>query len=940
MRIEFRQSVFGLPCGTVERSIPLGLQKFTGSPVAGFSLVMTLMPRISFFVPWFIGVVLYALLPIAASAQRPSDRINVKDLNYPYLEHLVKVGIDSVRQRYDCSPLVNDSILFVAAGHHSDYMQDRSRLSHFEKDAPDLRTPQLRVFYFGGKQYLLVGENVLSTPVGTSIAGKKGRVFDGATYGGLAASMVNGWVNSPEHFQNIITPEFQLTGVALSYSAKDNTLYACQKFARVRYRYQLEESERLFPYSKYIPAPPRIDFSGIDRSLQEYDYEWNLRHDKPERCTRCDSITAFPPGVTLRVVNKKFVLRVENSEYVKALIQRPKDGFAVELVFYEDYACGNPAYYEKPSRRNGQCKLNGQVLEPVYRNDLYKGYKKRKVNKDLKFVSYLLQADTVPFFQRFARYKLARFSSEYFEMKLGRVPRKLNGHWNHNLVYVQRKQICHIDYFTGYCGSLFLDSAAVQLLRPPLPGPYEFVLDTLHLEFEVPFVKNEATFTQEDVAPLVASLASVDYTIDSVAIVASASVEGDSVRNLELQTTRAENLAGVFQEHQLAQIQTRMSAYTAWDHFYEQVRKSRKWRHLGKLKHAELVKRLNAGLADSLETILAEERKAAVDLYATIDLTERNLQHYLTKTFEAQVDSISRLSPRETQAIDHHLDHLNRLYGYAYRLVLEGRIDTAVLANLPLPPFAEASTALSEKIVFYAWLFPQAYARNANWQYTRNRCFQALQQNKFSGISTPFRFALAFMELYPQLKRNPNETIAQDLFYQLEGMAFFYAMDANARRNIETLNFNAHHLLLNTLYKQDPVANASMAYTSLSQLRAWYEQEKDLDEARAMQLARMAVFYQQNGWAARIVTPYRDSDTVKAFLVPLLYNHISEASAGPYYQYVLKLSHEMPPEVWCNLWLNNCQTPFQAFDHEGLRNRFCELCQEENEFLKELLGRD
>jgi hypothetical protein len=44
------------------------------------------------------------------------------------------------------------------------------------------------------------------------------------------------------------------------------------------------------------------------------------------------------------------------------------DGFAVELVVFDDYMCSNPDYYTKASRRNGQCEINGRMLKPLYRD--------------------------------------------------------------------------------------------------------------------------------------------------------------------------------------------------------------------------------------------------------------------------------------------------------------------------------------------------------------------------------------------------------------------------------------------------------------------------------------------------------------------------------------------------------------------------------------------
>src|SRR5690606_16884588 len=112
------------------------------------------------------------------------------------------------------------------------------------------------------------------------------------------------------------------------------------------------------------------------------------------------------------------------------------DAFAIEIVPFEPFAWGNPAYTQEPSRRNKQKMTSGKVLEPIYRNDLIKGFKKRKKIKGLTFVKYILQKDSATFFQRFGRYKLNKFSTNYFEIKLGKVPKNTTGWWNHNLMYI------------------------------------------------------------------------------------------------------------------------------------------------------------------------------------------------------------------------------------------------------------------------------------------------------------------------------------------------------------------------------------------------------------------------------------------------------------------------------------------------------------------------
>lgn len=401
-------------------------------------LVFYLKMKKSLFLLIFICL-FYNLL-----AQSPQDLINQNNLNEKYLEHLTKIKIDSVRQKHNCKILINDSILFVASKHHAKYMAENSILSHFENKKLETKTPQLRAEYYGAERYG-VGENVIKIPLQGSLKDKKGKIINIKTYEDLANIIVVGWINSSGHFKNMITPMYQITGVAIWKNK--TTLYACQKFAKVYYKFNFEESKTFFSYSTYQSPKPINSFEGIENKLLDIKYPHDLKHDKPEKCQTCLERMTSRPYLTLRLEGKSFILKIENSQYVKDIIRNKKDGFAVEIVEYQDYACGNPEYYTKPSRRNGQSKLNGKVLKPLYRDELFKGYKRRKKNKKIKFLKYLFNAKGVPFFKRFSQYKIDAYDSKYFEISLGRIPKDIDGYWNYNLVTIQDNQICHIQYF-------------------------------------------------------------------------------------------------------------------------------------------------------------------------------------------------------------------------------------------------------------------------------------------------------------------------------------------------------------------------------------------------------------------------------------------------------------------------------------------------------------
>ena len=82
----------------------------------------------------FYIFIIFLLLVQTGLAQSPSDPIQPGNVNIKYLEHLVKTKVDEVRAKHDCKPLVNDSILYIAAKHHANYMIENNRLSHFENE--------------------------------------------------------------------------------------------------------------------------------------------------------------------------------------------------------------------------------------------------------------------------------------------------------------------------------------------------------------------------------------------------------------------------------------------------------------------------------------------------------------------------------------------------------------------------------------------------------------------------------------------------------------------------------------------------------------------------------------------------------------------------------------------------------------------------------------
>ena len=160
-----------------------------------------------------------------------SQKIDIENFNHKYLEHLIKVGIDSLRTTRGLQPLQNDPILFKASQDHAFYMKGTNILDHDQKDDPEKKNPHKRITFYGGN-YRMTAENIALSyvylPLTSGGSRDRGKII--TDYQDLAESFVHGWDKSRGHHRNIMTPDFNITGVCVSYNPINQAVFAVQKF--------------------------------------------------------------------------------------------------------------------------------------------------------------------------------------------------------------------------------------------------------------------------------------------------------------------------------------------------------------------------------------------------------------------------------------------------------------------------------------------------------------------------------------------------------------------------------------------------------------------------------------------------------------------------------------------------------------------------------------
>ncbi len=196
-----------------------------------------------------ISIISVLLFSIAtAPAQVRDTAIDPGHFNKALLEHFIKIRIDSVRLGKSLGILQSDSLLYLAAQDQAVFLVKKPEIGHVQPGKKK-KNPMDRAHYYHA-DYHMIGENVERIFYLTSMEMRKVSkkpVFI-RTYDQAAREMVEGWVHSPPHYKNILTQEFDLTGVAVSVNSKDKSMTGVQVFGMAPEGFHPPKSHKFFPY--------------------------------------------------------------------------------------------------------------------------------------------------------------------------------------------------------------------------------------------------------------------------------------------------------------------------------------------------------------------------------------------------------------------------------------------------------------------------------------------------------------------------------------------------------------------------------------------------------------------------------------------------------------------------------------------------------------------
>lgn len=844
------------------------------------------------------------------------------------LEHAIKSGVDRVRTAHNLTCLYNDSILFVAAAHHAGYLKKKKRLSHTEREFPAKVSPQLRADYFGAINYF-VGENVAFTYFGQDVKDKKGKVKSGRTYEEVANLIVTGWVNSPGHYQNIITPDYQITGLAISVDLTTRRVYAVQKFARVAFQFEFTEDTQLFPYSDAnYPQPEPVVVAPPKRKRKA---KYWLKPYAPEPCATCEASSNFLQGLSkLEYKGSRVYLVIENADMMRAMLKDRNDGLLLETVDYEPSVCANPNFTSSDTDRQKRIQKQGKPHKVFWEKDLRKGYKRGKRIKFKDKLANIKVEKNQNLWWKMVYLLQKRYEGGYFKLRIGDLKDGTGFYAEPNVLIIDNGQVCNVWRYTNYEGKDYFPADSFEYL------PIELRTSKLnpqraHYLYQHYFKPNQTNISTPELDAILDTLNQENCVADSIFIKARSSVEGNARANEKLQLQRANSILDYFQSLQQLQISKEVVTQNSWKMFREQLQRDTNLRHYADWSNTALSAQLrDNAFIDSVYSYLSQQRYALVHIYAIEDTTASGLQTFLEDRLDFFLKEIEKIPPNAS--------------------AIQPYLDSALYVQQRLFPIKPASFASKFHNAPPDLQFKLALFLLQDWHLKERSYddFNAFQQLASLLILDKTSLNLASfhqwvdheerINFFTAYSKMPLEKTAATVSFEL--MHRLLRMEQRAAPEEYQVYLTRLRLRFNflkaTRSRNDPLEHAA----ALMGIFNYYADRPNLPDTTAIAVCKYFILHEESGLGYSLLDRWlqtQHSDSVLVLHTQLGYHYNGFQPKETYIDYLIGLRDKLPNDAWCGVFLGKYNLSFQLFDSPRLRSIFCEQCAEREAWFLERL---
>ncbi len=884
---------------------------------------------------FIIGLIGF-ILPFTGKGQ---SLLNSNKVDKQLLEHHIKSLVDSVRVAHELLPLSNDKILYQAADFHAKYLQPKKDIGHYETDAK-MKTPQDRVNHFGGTEYL-AGENVLRY-------GLKG------SYEATAREMVEGWVNSPGHYANIIEPRYVATGLAVRKHPKTGFYIAVQVFATIPYQYEFKEDAELFPYSK----TPLISLAKplfINNSVYKNGHEKIVHHLKKydrERSHRCKKCVMIPDSDIRPEIRGALVyFKSKQAKYIKQIFKSRRDGIVAEYVNFEPYHCDNPNYGTYPSRRNDNSSTNGYLTKPVYRHQILKDLRrqKREFRKERHGKIKLLRKQkkfSEEAQEQFDDWKEEKFDPHFTEALIDTFPILGVDYISVNFLVIHNRKIHYPLHFTGYCGN------------PGLEHQEKYVLDVFELSSEIKaqeehhqfsfknyYARGETEINDSIFQNIEDSLKG--WNIEYIQIKSFSSVEGSDSLNQKYHTLRAKAVVDGLNEYYDRKPSLSVDAAENWEMFYQQL-KSARTKSLRKMNKAEIKKKLtNEKYINYWNPLLDQQRYSEITIFVDRISKLDTLDFVLNDLAKAGMYNLNDFSNNKQEKVKNGITS-NGALSKKDKSKTRGKKGTESSET-----DKQKSKLLKEKNkVYHQYLKLKHPNEFLKIRYPGTSQYEVLAYDqlnyKLSHLDT--NKVKEITELVEAFKRHDRVYKSNIAFLNREILKvnYLHKKGIKGRYNPKVLK-RISDLCYSGAYTKKAQSLKCMYYLTyiphmdfnrnydevndgFDYLLSYYLKHPELydETVEVIDIVDFFLFYELEESAMQILNRYLQKGRFNKYLytqfLKIAFIHPTHKKNRDFIELLLDARANLTDQEWCDLFVGSCNVDFQIFDDPELRSMYCETC--------------
>lgn len=557
-----------------------------------------------------------------------------------------------------------------------------------------------------------------------------------------------------------------------------------------------------------------------------------------------------------------------DQQWFNNLFRNAEDGIALEIVDKQRYSCNEVSISKQ--------QIRGELQKPVYTKQLKSTLKKIDDNK--------------------------------FRVLVGRVPQQWQDHeLEFNIFFLSDNSLCQ--YFVIYDlkayawdlldMGIYLDSLTYS--NKQISANNEgYVLKNKTLKFSVPFEKNKSVYSPEDIKPIYDSLRLTDFNIKTINIKAYASVEGRLDRNIELQEQRAQSIAKALQTFQKPSINTIISSSENWVEFLNDIQGT-KYQNFAALSKMEVKSKIVGSLADEMEPILKNHRKAVVELeLEKIDTYKNNSPEELLGKFNAALAIAD-------------VDEASKIQNALFERLNGKEISPDFLKKMEIPKQDLFVHLINKKTSFNYFLDERQVLITHN---------QLLELEKLAPKDPRVKYNLVVTKM--KLWRYKALEIDVDKFKTEISNLKNYSIDAIL---INRMMIN-YHIILAENYMRARDFNSKDR--SVNYINNNYN-KVSLSNFDYLSLAQFFSFYGNTEMSKELLTPKAKSIDIDE---DLLFYYINltivdrELTQIADYRTIMLNAYNLNPERFCGLFNPYGQggVTFQLLEDEFLRNTYCENC--------------